>query len=128
MVDVSMQSRHLIRAFLVLWWTLGLLLFWYSVRTVIGTLSSPKVAADSHAVILAGLEAIAAILFLVPRTMRVGGVCLLAIFAVAFVLHAAHREFASQLLLYSAAVAFVAVHGAYPLGHRVPSLSPDTTP
>lgn len=108
-----MQSRHLIRAFLVLWWTLGVLLLWYSLRMVTTTLSSPDAAAHLHIVILASLEALAALLFLVPRTMRVGGVSLLVIFAAAFAIHAVHREFASQLILYAAAVAFVVVHGAH---------------
>jgi hypothetical protein len=47
--------------------------------------------------------------------MRVGGVCLLAVFIFAFVLHGTQREFASQWLLYVAAVSFITVHGPVPL-------------
>ena len=107
-----MPPRNLIRAFLVLWWTLGVLLFWYSVRTLAGALSGADAGAHSHLAVLAGGEAIAALLFLVPRTMRIGGLCLLVIFFVAFIFHAAHGEFASQLILYGATVAYVVVHGA----------------
>lgn len=110
--EIAMQSRNLIRAFLALWWTLGLLLLWYSVRTVMDALSGPDTPGHLHIVILASLETLAALLFLIPRTMRVGGIGLLVIFVAAFALHAAHREFASQLILYAAAVTFIVVHGA----------------
>lgn len=122
-----MEPRTLKRAFLALWWTLGALLFWCSVRTVTGALTSPEAGAHSHVVILATLEAVTAVLFLIPRTMRVGGICLLVIFVIAFVLHAARREFASQLLLYAVAVAFVVVHGAPPR-QWLSARSPDGAP
>jgi hypothetical protein len=113
-----MQHRLVVRAFIALWWIVGLLLVWYSLRTVSGTFDDP---ARPHIAILAALEAAAAILFLIPRTMRIGGASLLVIFAIAFVLHAVHREFASQLILYAAAVAFVVVHGVPVAPSKIPS-------
>lgn len=109
-----MPTRNLVRAFLALWWTVGLLLFLYSVRTVIGELSVNGGGAHSHVAILAAAEAIAALLFLLPHTMRAGGIGLLVVFLLAFTLHALRGEFASQLLLYAAAVTFIVVHGPPP--------------
>lgn len=68
-----------------------------------------------HTALLAAIETIAAALFLVPKTMRFGAIGLLATFAVAFTAHALAGEFATILLLYAAATAFVLVHGPVPL-------------
>lgn len=110
-----MPSKYIARAFLALWWTLGVLLVVYSVQTAWHALAAPRDGIDVHVAILASVEAIAGLLFLVPKTMRAGGACLLAVFAVAFVLHGRKGEFASQLLLYAVAVSFVMVHGRVPL-------------
>lgn len=111
-----MPSRHLVRAFFALWWILGILLIAYSVQTAWHSLKSGTDGASLHVAALASVEAVAALLFLVPSTMRVAGVCLLAAFALAFVLHLTRGEFASQLLLYAAGVTFIMVHGRVPLG------------
>lgn len=66
---------------------------------------------DPHVLLLASVEAIAAALFLAPWTVRFGGGLLLTVFAVAFGLHAFGGEIAWPLAVYSAAVAFVIVHG-----------------
>jgi hypothetical protein len=110
-----MPSRNLVRAFIALWWVLGTMLLAYSVRTAWHALAASGNAANLHVAILGSLEAVAALLFLVPRTMRLGGAALLVVFALAFVLHAARGEFGSQLLLYAAAVTFVMAHGRVPL-------------
>jgi hypothetical protein len=116
-----MPSRHLVRAFFALWWILGLLLLAYSVGTAWHALRFGTGGGSLHVAALASVEAVAALLFLVPSTMRVAGVCLLATFAVAFVVHAGRGEVASQLLLYAASVIFIMVHGRVParmlLGH-----------
>ena len=116
-----MPSQSIVRAFLAFWWTLGLLLIGYSVETAWHALSAGPDGIDLHVAVLASVEAIAALLFLVPRTMRAGGSCLLAVFAVAFLLHGTKGEFASQLVLYAVAVSFVMVHGRIPprvlIGH-----------
>jgi hypothetical protein len=110
-----MQEGNAVRVFLALWWTLAILLVAYSARTAWLALTAPG-GIDVHLAILASAEAIAAILFVVPRTMRTGGVGLLAIFALALVLHGSKGEFEGQLLIYAVAVGLVLVHRSLPRG------------
>jgi hypothetical protein len=110
---MSLQSIG--RAFVALWWTLGVFLFVYSVQAAWHAVVAREDGFNRHVALLASVEAMAALLFVIPKTMRVGGVCLLAVFTFAFVLHGTQREFASQLLLYVAAVSFITVHGPVPL-------------
>jgi hypothetical protein len=109
-VNITSAGR-MAKAFLALWWTLGVLLVVHSVQTGWQALGAGRNGVDVHVAMLASAEAIAGLLFLHPRTMRAGGGCLLAVFAIAFVLHGARGEFPSQLLLYAVAVSFVMVHG-----------------
>ena|ERR1700722_12854158 len=106
-----MPSKSTALAFVALWWTLGVLLIVYSVQSTWHALAANRGRVDAHVAILATVEAIAGLLFLVPKTMRAGGACLLAVFAAGLVLHGREGEFASQLLLYVAAVSFVMAHG-----------------
>lgn len=99
------------RAFLCLWWVLGGLLTAYSLETAYKAIVAGSHGANLHAAILGSAETVAAVLFLIPRTMKVGGMCLLTVFALALAIHAEQGEFASQLLLYAAAVGFVVAHG-----------------
>lgn len=105
-----MPDFRLVRAFFGLWWVLGVVLIFLSLQTVRSGLSAGPTV-DGHAVVLGSIEALAALLFLLPQFMRVGGVVLLATFAFAFVVHAARGQFAGPLLVYGAAVLFVLVHG-----------------
>ena len=106
-----MPSRGLVRAFYALWWTVGIVIFYLSATTARGAVGRGHDAADLHALIIGSVEAIAALLFLVPRTMVWGGAGLLATFTAAFLLHAHAHHFAAPLLIYAAAVLFVMVHG-----------------
>jgi hypothetical protein len=106
-----MPSNNVVNAFLALWWTLGVLLVVYSIQTGWHALGAGRNGIEVHVALLASVEAIAGLLFLHPRTMRAGAGCLLAVFAIAFVLHGVRGEFPSQLLLYVVAVSFVMVHG-----------------
>jgi hypothetical protein len=110
-----MPPRRLVFAFLALWLTLGLVLLVASVRTFMaasgGSLHAPG---SIHLALLAGVEAMAAALFLLPPTMRLGGSLLLVTFAVALLAHAHAGEFRMDLLLYAAGTAFVMVHGPVP--------------
>jgi uncharacterized membrane protein YphA (DoxX/SURF4 family) len=108
-----MASRSVERAFVVLWWTTGILLFVWSVETLHQALGAGH--AHPHLALLGLVEAIAAVLFLVPRTLRVGAVGLLLTFAVAFAAHGARGELRLDLLLYAAVVSFVLVHGPVPV-------------
>ncbi len=67
-------------------------------------------AAHTHLVILAGVEALAAILFLIPKTLDFGAIVLLIIFAIALLLHGIRGQL--NLLVYAAGVYFVMMHGS----------------
>lgn len=110
-----MSSQSIGRAFVSLWWTLGVFFLVCSVQTAWHAVAIRPDGFNRHVALLASVEAMAAVLFLIPKTMRAGGVCLLAVFAVAFVVHATQGEFASQLVLYFAAVTFITVHGPVPI-------------
>jgi hypothetical protein len=105
-----MPPRRLMRAFLALWIVTGAVLLIASVETLRGAWEGAR-HANPHIVLLGGVEAVAAALFLIPRAMRLGATGLLATIAVAFLVHTALGEFRGDLLLYGAAVAFVAIHG-----------------
>lgn len=109
-----MPPRGLVRAFVVQWWTAGILLLIWSAQTTQRALQAGH-SHNPHVALLGTVEAVCAALFLVPRTMRIGAAGLLATFAMAFLGHAAQQEFRGELLLYAAVVSFVAVHGSVPL-------------
>jgi hypothetical protein len=99
-----MPPARLVRAFLALWWTTGLAVFYLSAVTVRMALHH----GDHHVVLLASFEALAALLFLLPWTVRPGAAGLLLTFAIAMAVHGPRPE----LLVYATVVVFVAVHGA----------------
>ena len=105
-----MPSRSLLRAFVLLWWTLGVALLIGSLHTVRGALHAGP--ANPHLALLGGIEAVAAVLFLVPRTLRPGAAGLALTLAVAFLVHVVLHQFRWDLLVFAAAVLFVAVHGS----------------
>lgn len=105
-----MPPRNLMRAFLFLWIVAGVVLLVASVETVHqGWFAAHGV--NPHLVLLGGVEAVAAALFLVPRTMRIGAIGLLATIGIALAVHAALGQYRGDLLFYAAAVGFVLVHG-----------------
>jgi hypothetical protein len=108
-----MNSRALRRSFIAFHLTLGAVVLLQSLMTVFPTRGA---GGASHArlgvAVLAGAEAVAALLFLVPATLRVGAVSLLAIFLFALAFHGLHGELQSTLLVYAAGVFFVMVHGS----------------
>jgi len=105
-----MPPRRLLRAFLLLWFTTGLMLFFASIETVRAARGGPH-HTNPHLALLGAVEALGAALFLVPRAMRVGAAALLLTIGIAFFVHTAIGEFRGDLLLYAATVAFVGVHG-----------------
>jgi hypothetical protein len=104
-----LTGRSLLRAFLLLWWTVGLLLLVGSVQTLHGALA-PK-HQHSPLALLAALEALAAVLFLIPKTLLWGAIGLLLSLGVAFVAHLFLHQLRWDLLVDSVVVFFVAVHG-----------------
>jgi hypothetical protein len=65
-----------------------------------------------HLVVLGGFEALSALLFLLPRTLRLGAAGLALSCAVALVAHLSMGQWRGDLVLYIVAVLFVAAHGA----------------
>jgi len=65
-----------------------------------------------HLAFVAALEMIGAVLLLIPRTLRIGGVALLVVLIPGFVVHLTRGEWEPQMLIYAAGVWFVMAHGA----------------
>jgi uncharacterized membrane protein YphA (DoxX/SURF4 family) len=95
------------RAFIVFHLILGLALLWGSIHTLLH-LGPP----DVHARIVGILEAVGALAFLVPATLRLGAGLLLFSLLGAMLLHAAQGEVRPDLLVYAAGVLLVMVHGS----------------
>jgi uncharacterized membrane protein YphA (DoxX/SURF4 family) len=107
-----MPSGPQARAFILLYASIGVVVLIQSIETVVAAGRGTIPAGDRlHARVLGGLEIVAAVLFLIPRTMRAGAIGLLVIFALAFGLHAVRGDFALPLLVYAAGVFFVRTHG-----------------
>jgi uncharacterized membrane protein HdeD (DUF308 family) len=106
--------------FVVLHLTLGFVVLFGSVRTVVdGLRAGAAGGAHWHLVLLGTLEAVGAVLFLLPRSTRLGGGLMLATFAIVIVAHAVQREFPGNLLVYAAATWLVMARGS--LFHRTPA-------
>jgi predicted secreted protein len=105
-----MPPLRLLRSFLALWWVVGIGLLALSVRTVALAFERGQVL-DPHMALIGGVEAAAAILFLVPRTLRAGAAGLLLTIAIAWLAHAHGQLVRWDLAIDAAAVLFVAVHG-----------------
>lgn len=106
-----MPDPNVRRAFIVLHAALGLGLLATTLQTLLHAMREHG-GLGLHLGFLVALEGIGAVLFLIPRTLRVGAIALLIVLVGGFVLHLTRREFEVQLLVYSAAVWFVFVHGA----------------
>ena len=108
------MNRHALRrSFIAFHLTLGAVVLAQSLVTV---LQAHGARGASHAglgvAVLAGAEAVAALLFMLPATLRLGAVSLLAIFFCAVAFHGLHGELQLTLLVYAAGVFFVMVHGS----------------
>ena len=92
-------------------WTTGLVVFLESWRTFHGALEHLRAPEHSAAlvpvrIVLSAAEMLAAVLFLIPLTEKIGGYLLLVIFGLAIVIHVLHGDFGGMeiLLVYAAAV------------------------
>ena len=91
-------------------WAVGIVVLVASLRTFFHSAHRITEANSSpHAwflPLLAGIETVGAILFLVPRLSRVGSYLLLVVFGIAVLFHLSHREWdsISTLVIYIAAV------------------------
>ena len=107
-----MTSNREPLAFRIFWWTLGFGLLAMSLESILEANMLGTPPGKLHAILIGGVEALGAILFLIPKTMRVGTVLLLVAFLVAFVTHTTLRHVRWDLLIYAAAVFFVQTRGA----------------
>jgi len=106
-----MVTTTLRRSFIAFHLTLGLTLLFLSLRTVVQTLGPDASGAGTHVAVLGTIEAIGAALFLLPRTLRLGGALLLPTIGTVAVLHALSGQFRGDLLIYGVGTWFVMVHG-----------------
>jgi hypothetical protein len=81
---------------------LGLGLLVMSLETLLRAIHSGHT--HVHLALVAGIEAAGAALFLVPKTLRIGGALLLLTLLGAVVLHALQREWRVDLLIYASGV------------------------
>ena len=102
---MSEQERFR-RTFVAFHLMLGFALLWGSIHTVLHL--GPT---DVHARLIGSIEAIGAVAFLVPPTVRYGAAVLLLTLVLAVVVHAARGEWRPDLLVDAAGVLLVAVHG-----------------
>jgi len=101
------MTRAYRRAFTVFHRTLAIVVGIESVRTGVRTLQGHP----NHALLLlATVEAVGALLFLFPGTLRAGAAAMLAAFAVAFLVHAPRGEVNLALLVYAAGTLLVLQH------------------
>jgi hypothetical protein len=103
-----MEAKSLTPAFVVLHLTLGVVLGFGGAATA-WSANGPHA---THLLVLGAFEAIAAVLFLLPWTMRVGAAGLMLACGTAFLVHATMGQWRGDLLVYLAAVVFVAHHGS----------------
>ena len=81
---------------------LALVIGWYSLALVVAQFRGHT----HHALVLLGIaELVSAILFLIPRTIWLGGVMLIVVFTLAALFHLLHGEYSSigNLAVYAAA-------------------------
>ncbi len=104
------MNQSLRRSFVVFHLTLASVVFIQSILTAINAFWV-ELNANWLLFSLASVEAVAAILFVIPVTLRFGGIVLCLVFFVAFTIHAIIGEFELQLLVYGAGTIFVLYHG-----------------
>jgi hypothetical protein len=106
-----MQDRGARWAFVLFHVTLGVVIL---IQSLLALFHSLHIETQSHLATLlpwfAGLEAIAAIMLLVPHSLKIGGVMLLLIFVIALIVHGPADGM--PLMVYGAGVVLVMAHGS----------------
>ena len=103
------------QALLILQWTLGVVVFAQSALLVFSIHAHRAHSLPAPVAVLTALalaEMLAAALFLIPPTRVIGGIALMAIFALAIVLHFVHGQANVGALLVYAAAAWTVVAGS----------------
>lgn len=92
-------------------WSTGLVVLWKSWLTFHDAVSNLHASGHSAAlmqvrIVLSGAEILAAVLFLIPLSEKIGGFLLVGIFGFAVVIHCLHGDFGGieVLFVYAAAV------------------------
>jgi len=89
------------QSIVVLHYTTGLVLLYLSLRTAIHAFGG---GGSRHGAVLGAVEALGAVLFLVPRTLGIGALLLLLTLGAAIVMHGLGGAFRGDLLVFAAAV------------------------
>jgi hypothetical protein len=107
-MDVKAESER--RGFILFHVTLGTVVFIESAITIRHGLMGHQLGGHAlHAILLGSFEAIGAELFLIPRTVRVGGMIMILSCLIAILIHGLLPEL--RLFVYAAGTAFVMVRG-----------------
>jgi hypothetical protein len=101
----GMNQKLFPRVFFLFHLILAAVIFIQSVHTVRHAFGEN----DIHLGIFAAIEAIASVLFVIPKTIRIGAAMLLVIFAIAITIHGFGEGL--PLLVYAAGVALVMTRG-----------------
>ena len=104
-----MVTPSLRRSFIAFHLVLGLTLLYLSLRTALHALGAGP--GDSHVVVLGFVEGTGAVLFLIPWTLRIGGILLLLTIGLATVMHLLSGQLRGDLVVYGVGTWFVMVHG-----------------
>jgi hypothetical protein len=102
-----MSDRSQKAAFGIFHYALASVVFILSIQTVLRSLKEPSSLHVTLLVCFAGLEALSALLFVIPKTLKLSGYILIAIFLFAFIFHALHGETNLSLLVYAAGTLLV---------------------
>ena len=113
-----MNHKTIRTAFIGFHFTLAIVVLLQSVWGVQHALST----ANHALLVLAIVEILAAIVFMIPQTVRLGGLVLLSVFAIAFSIHLLHGELDLRLLVYAAGTLFIIVHGSAFQGKRTTAI------
>ncbi len=120
-----MNSTLVRRSFIAFHLVLGLGLLSGSIQTLLHALAPENIHSHSHQhlAVIAAVEAIGAVLFLLPRVSRWGALVLVAVIGLGFVAHALQGEWRPDLLIYAAGAWLV-----YAMGGGWPSRGPASAP
>jgi hypothetical protein len=104
-----MAATETRRAFMIFHAVLGAALLLMSHNTLIHSLHAHGFG---HLTVVTGVEMIGALLLLIPRTLKIGGLALLVVLVPGFIVQLTRGHWELQLLIYASGVWFVMVHGA----------------
>jgi hypothetical protein len=107
-----MTASHAHRAFQLFHAVLGLGLLAMGLTSLRYTLPELDEPGHGHFALVATLQALGAVLLLVPRTVRWGGGALLLVLLPGFASEALHGDWEWEQLILAAGVWFVMAHGA----------------